>query len=343
MDAQKILDVSWTTIVKVAIAVIAFYVLYIIKDILVWFIFALIISLSLNPIIEFLQRRKIPRILAVVSVYFIIFGVFALLIWMMIPIFSAEVRQFIQSFPEYFERISPALRGIGLEAFNNIESFAASIEGTLNAMSGNIFSFMFVVFGGILSTIFVVTTAIFISADEKIIERTLILIFPRKYENSATNIWKKSQKKVSGWFLARILVCVFVGLASYIMLLIFNVKYPVVLGLFAGVFNFVPYVGPLLTGVLLFLIIFPTEILKAVFVLAAFIIIQQIDNNVLSPVLMKKIVSLPPVLVIFALVVGAKLWGFLGSLLVVPLAGILFEFIKEFLEKRKEKDIAVMQ
>ncbi len=342
MDVQKNLDISWTAIIKVAIGIICFYVLYTIKDVLVWFIFALIISIALNPIIDFFQRRKIPRIFAVIFVYFAIFGIFVILIWMTIPLFTTEIHQFLEVFPAYFERISPPLRGLGLEAFNNVETFMQSLEKTLSAMSDNIFNFLFAIFGGVFSTIFVITTSIFLSADEKMIDKTLILIFPKRYENSAINIWKKSQKKVAGWFLARILVCVFVGLATYIALLIFNVKYPFTLGLFAGVFNFVPYVGPLLTGILLFLVIFPTEMLKAIFVLIVFIIIQQIDGNILSPVLMKRMINLSPILVIFALVVGAKLWGFLGSLLVVPLAGILFEFIREFLEKRKEKDITVI-
>jgi len=68
-----------------------------------------------------------------------------------------------------------------------------------------------------------------------------------------------------------------------------------------------------------------------------FILIQQIENNVLSPILMKKFVGLPPVLVLLSLVVGAKLWGALGAVLAVPLFGIIFEFLKEFLEKRRDR------
>ena len=90
------------------------------------------------------------------------------------------------------------------------------------------------------------------------------------------------------------------------------------------------------------MIIFPAEMLKAVFVLITFALIQQIDGNILSPILMKKIVSLPPALVVVSLVIGAKLWGFLGALLVIPLVGILFEFTKEFLQKRKEKEAVVL-
>ena len=341
MTNEKVLDISWKTILKIAITVVCFYIFWSIKDIFVWFIFALVISILFNPAIDFLQKKKIPRVIGILAVYSTVLGLFSFLIWMIVPLFASEIRQFLQNLPQYFEKISPPLHGLGFEAFANIESFMNSLGNTLEAMAVNIFNVVFAIFGGVFSALFVITAAIFLSLEEKVIEKALILIFPKKYEAFALNVWGKSQKKVSGWFAARFLACLFVGVASGTTFLLFNVKYPYILGLFAGVFNFIPYVGPLLTGILLFLIIFPTEMLKAIFVLIVFTLIQQIENSVLSPILMKKIVNLPPVLVLISLVVGAKLWGLLGALLVIPLAGILFEFTKEFLQKRKEKE-AVM-
>jgi predicted PurR-regulated permease PerM len=173
-------------------------------------------------------------------------------------------------------------------------------------------------------------------------ERSLVLVFPSRYENFVLNLWKKCQKKVAGWFGARILVCVFVGVASYLVFLIFNLDYPFILGLLAGVLNFVPYIGPLLTGILLFLIVFPAGVLKTIFVLAVFFLIQQLENNVLSPILMKKFVGIPPVLVLVSMVIGGKIWGFMGVILIIPLAGIIFEFLKEFLYKRRERKVLVV-
>ena len=342
MNGEKILDISWKTIFKISIAIVCFYVVYVIKDIIVWFIFALIISILFNPAIDFLQRKRIPRVLGALLVYLLTFGFISLLIWSVIPLFIHEIRYFLQNFPQYFEKISPPLRGLGLEAFVNIENFMKSLESTLGAMAVNIFNVLFAIFGGVFSTLFVIIVAIFLSLEEKVIDKTLIIIFPKKYEVFVLNLWQKSQKKVAGWFVARLIACLFVGAASYVAFLLFKVKYPFILGLFSGVFNFIPYVGPLLTGILLFLAIFPTEMLKAVFVLIVFTLIQQIENNILSPFLMKKIINLPPVLVLVSLVIGGRLWGFLGALLVIPLAGILFEFIKEFLQKRKKKETSVV-
>ena len=189
---------------------------------------------------------------------------------------------------------------------------------------------------------FVVVTAIFLSLEEGGTQRALVLLFPKQYEAQVMNVWTRCQKKVSGWFGARLLASLFVGVVSYIVFLLFGIEYPFTLALFAGVFNFIPYIGPLLTAVVLFILIFPTEPIKALFILLAFTAIQQIENSILSPILMKKFVGLPPALVLVSLVIGGDLWGVMGAILFVPLAGILFEFFKEFLQRRRDKTTVVV-
>lgn len=341
-NTEKILDVSWRTILKVSIAIIIFYVLFSIRQILIWFVFGLTISILFNPAINFLQKRRIPRSLAVILIYVCFFSLLGILIYMMVPIFASELQRFLEFFPTYFERISPPLRSLGIEAFQSIEIFLRTIEGSLAGMAKNIFSALFILFGGVFTTLFVIVTAIFLSLEGDAVEKALLLLFPKKYEAKVLHVWKNGQKKVAGWFGGRIIACLFVGVASYIAFIIFTVKYPFTLALFAGVFNFVPYVGPLLTGVLLFLIIFPTSQAVGIFVIIVFILIQQIENSILSPILMKKFVGLPPVLVLLSLVIGGDLWGVLGAILAVPLFGIVFEFLKGFLEKRRDSKTVIV-
>jgi predicted PurR-regulated permease PerM len=342
-NTEKILDVSWRTILKVAITIIVFYILFSIRQILVWFVFSLTLSILFNPAVNFLQKKRIPRSVAVIIIYVGVFGLLGILIYMMIPIFTSEIQRFLELFPTYFERISPPFRSLGIEAFDSIETFLKTIEGTLGGMAKNIFSALFVLFGGVFTTLFVIVTAIFLSLEGDAVERALVLLFPKRYEVRVLSVWKRCQKKVAGWFAGRIVACLFVGVASYIAFFIFTVKYPFTLALFAGVFNFVPYVGPLLTGILLFLIIFPTSPAAGILVIIVFVLIQQIENSILSPILMKKFVGLPPVLVLLSLVIGGDLWGVLGAILAVPLFGIVFEFLKEFLEKRRDRQAIAVQ
>ena len=342
MNGEKILDISWRTILKISVAVAIFYILYSVRDILIWFVFALTISILFNPAINFLQKRRIPRTIAVVLVYLGTFGMLSFLIYLVVPLFTSEIQMFLESFPEYFEKISPPLKGLGFQAFENIESFLKATGTTLEGMADSIFSALFAIFGGVFTTLFVIITAIFLSLEGKSVEKGLLLLFPKKYEVQVLDVWGRCQKKVAGWFGARLIACLFVGVLSYVLLMLTNVKYPFTLAMFAGVFNFIPYVGPLLTGIIFFLIIFPADMFKGIFVLIVFTIIQQLENSILTPMLMKKFVGLPPALVLLSLVVGGSLWGLLGAVLAIPLFGILFEFLREFLQRRRDGNAVVV-
>ncbi|OHA70815.1 MAG: hypothetical protein A3H01_02285 [Candidatus Wildermuthbacteria bacterium RIFCSPLOWO2_12_FULL_40_9] len=338
MNGERSLDISWGTLLKIAALVVAFYILYQIKDILVWFVFALIISILINPAIEFLKKFKVPHSLAVFLVYVGFFGILFLLIYLTAPMFVSEIQQFSQVLPQYFEQASPTLKKLGVRALEDIESFIGLLGKTLEKITANILNILFVVFGGIFASIFILTVAIFISLEEKWIEKSVVVLFPQQYEDYVLTVFRKCQKKVNNWFTTRIISSVFVGLATYISLLIFRASYPFSFGLMAGLLNFVPVIGPVITGIMLFIVIALDDLFKALFVIAVFTIIQQIEGGFLMPILSKRFIGLSPVLVLVALAIGGVLWGFLGAVLAVPLAGIVVEFTKDFLKKKREEE-----
>lgn len=336
MDNNQTLDISWETILKIAITFFVFYFLYLLREILIGFIFALILSLLFNPVIDFLQRKKIPRALATSFVYLAIFGILGLLIYLIAPVFVSEIQQFSQLFPQYFEKFAPSLKDLGIEAFESFETFTQAFQIWLIKASASIFSAISAIFGGIFSTLTIFAIALFLSLEEKGMEKVIALLSPKKTEALVLNFWKKSQNKVSAWFGLRILCCLFVGLMTFVALELFNINYAFALSLFAGLTNLIPILGPILAGLLITVIAALDSWWKALFILITFILIQQIEGNIFTPILTKKFIGLPPVLVLISLMVGGKLWGILGAILAIPLAGILFEFTRDFLKKKKD-------
>ena len=337
MNSERTLDISWGTILKIAITFFCFYLIYLVRDILIWTIFALIISLLFNPAINFLQRRKIPRLASTILIYFGIFGIFSLLIYYIFPPVISETQQLLQLFPQYFEKISPPLKGLGIEAFESFEVFTKVFQDWLVRASSSIFSAIASIFGGIFSTLTIFTIAIFLSLEEKGMERVIGLLSPKKYEAHVLGLFEKCQNKVSGWFGAKIIGCIFVGFLSFLACYLFNIKYAISFGFLSGILDIIPIIGPLIAGVIIFVFSALSSYFKALFILIAFILIHQIEGNILTPILAKKFVGLPPVLVLIALMIGGKLWGILGAILAIPLAGIIYEFLRDLLEKRKEK------
>ena len=337
------LDISWQTILKVFLAGSIFYLLYLVRDVVIWFFFALIISVLLNPIVNFLRWLRLPKILAVILTYLSIFGVLASIIYLTAPLLIIEVKQFSQMVPQYFERISPIFQELKIEALQDIESLVQAITGSLEKISISILNALTTFFGGVASAFFILSLAFFLSLEGKGIERVLGLLSPKKYEDYILALFERCQVKVSGWFGARIIACLFVAISSFVVFYLFEVEYTFILAFLAGVLNFIPFLGPIVTGLLLVLFILVSDSwLKALIVLAAFIIIQQIENGIISPVLTKKFVGLPPALVLLSVVIGVQVFGLLGAIFAVPVFGILYEFIKEFLEKRKEGQMAQM-
>jgi len=342
MNGDKVLDISWGTIFKIALASLLFYIIFLVRDILVWFIFALIISVLFSPAIDFLGKFRIPRAGAVILIYIVFFGILGLAVYWTIPMFTTEIQQFSQLFPQYFERLAPPLEELGIEAFESMESFTVALGATLEKASSDILSALAIFFGGIGSTIFILAIALFLSLEEKGVERVIGLLSPKKYEGFILSLWERSQNKVAGWFGSRILTCIFVAVAVFITLYLFNVEYSFTLALLAGVLDFIPILGPLIVGVLTFILVALDSWLKAIFVIVAFVLIQQIEGNILSPILARKFVGLPPVLVLISLSIGAKLLGIMGAILAIPMACIIFEFLRDFLKKKKEERTVVL-
>lgn len=339
MAESQHLDISFGTIMKLALSALLLYVIFLIKNILLLALFGVIVSVLFDPIIDFFQKRKIPRIVATIALYVFVFGLIAFAIYGMAPLFVNEIQRFSQLFPRYFDALAPSLAGLGVSAFSNSQGFIDTAIGGIENFSSNLFSAFFVIFGGIFATFFVISIAIFLSLEDKSIERLIAAFSPKKYEAFALDLWAKSQKKVSGWFISRIFSCLFVGVLMYVVLLLFRVQYPFSLALFSAILNFIPIVGPLLMAFLIAILVALDSITKATFVVLAFALIQQIEGSVLMPVLTKKFVGLSPVLVLVSLAVGGALWGVMGAILAIPLAGILFEFLRDFMKKRKESGL----
>ncbi len=337
MEDERILDISWGTILKIAIVFLGIYILFLIKDILIWILFAFIISILFNPVINLLQKIRIPRVIATLVVYVAVFAVFSFLLYWTVPVFLFEIQDFTQLFPQYFERLAPPLRSLDIEAFESFETFTQALQDWLVRISSSIFGAIISIFGGILSMITIFALAFFFSMEEKEVEQTIKLLVPKKNEAYFLDLWERCQAKTAAWFGTRVLSSVFVGLVSYLTLEIFNINYAFVLGLFSGVMDIVPVLGPIFATILIVMLAALDSWSKALLVLIAFVLIQQIEGNVLTPLLTEKMVGLPAILVLIALLVGGRLWGILGAILTIPLTGMIYEFLRDLLKKRREE------
>src|SRR3989338_272343 len=252
---EQILDISWKTILKVLVAGFVLYILFLARDIAVWFFFALIISLLLDPVILLLRRLRLPKVLAVILVYVSIFGILGLTIYLIAPIVIFEINQLSKNIPDYFEKLNPILKSLGIGFAQNFEDFTSILIPRLQESSKNIIKAISVFFSGIASALIVFSFAFYISLEEKGVEKVISLLAPKKYEEYIETIFQRAQLKVAGWFGARLLACLFVGMASFVSFFLFDTKYAFILSIISGFLNFIPFIGPVIMAILILLFV----------------------------------------------------------------------------------------
>lgn len=333
MKEKNFLDISWGTILKIGIAFFFFLIIYQIREILTTALFAIIISTLFEPAIIFLEKKGINRKLSVPLVYFSFFIFLGFLVFYLSNPIFIEIKKLASSIPQYFERISPFFKEFGLEALENFENLTFAIQQWLIKASSSIFSAISVIFGGFFATLTIFSLSLFISLEKGLIEKIIKFFAPQEKEEKFLNAWQRVQTKISLWFAIRILGCLFVSLLTFITLKVFKVDYAFSLSILTGFFNLIPILGPVFSGTLVTIFLVMDSFLKAIFFIVAFILIQQLEGNVLLPVLTNRFIEMSPFLVLLSLLIGGKILGFWGAILAIPLSAIIFEFLKEFLSE----------
>lgn len=346
-------NVSGDSLFKIAAFVAVAAALYALRDVVLVVLAAVVIAAAIDPMTRTLQRGRypVPRTLAVLVVYLVGTGAFAILSTQFAPTFVAEARSLADRLPGLLQTLGqnetignlPAvpsyLDSLGAEfAKGNV---LAALEGPVSGATYSVFATASTFFGGLLSFALIVILSFYLAAQERGVENFLRIVVPLRHEAYALDLWKRAQRKIGLWMQGQLILGVLVGLLTYMALVLVGalvgqaVPSPLLLALLAGVLELVPVVGPILAGVPAVTLSLSAGGASLGFaVLAVYVLVQQFENNLLQPLVVKKIVGIPSVVAILALVVGAKLAGFIGMLLAVPMAAVGMELLLDF-ERRK--------
>ncbi|MCX6813782.1 MAG: AI-2E family transporter [Candidatus Azambacteria bacterium] len=332
---RTIIEISPKTIFWVLGIGILAVLIYMVRDVLCVLIFAIIVSSALEPLLEYAQSKKIPRLLSLIVIYLLFFVIFAALIYILLPLVLDQLRDFSQNYPTYFGKIEEAA---GVITF--LPALSGNIHELLSQLTEQIpnftslISYASSIFGGLISFIVVLVVSFYLSLSRSALDDFLRSILPPRFEAYTHGLWLRAQKKMGRWLQAQILLSFIMALIVGLGLWILGVRYAFLIAVVVGVLEIVPYVGPIVAGGLAALLALSQSAVLGLWTLIFFIIVQQLEGHILVPLLIKKLVGLNPVAVILAILIGAKLGGILGILLAVPLAAVVDEFFDD-LAKRK--------
>lgn len=330
----KLIDISLISIVKFFLVLMVIVFLYFIKDILAILFVALLLSAAVGPAVNSLARRKIPKSLSVLVMFFLIIAFIAMVIILLIPPISQQLHQFTINLPEYADKVNQFFSSI--EKFtwqfsqaSGLQTATQAIQQSLQFGAGSVFDTIFSIFGGLISFLVVLVITFYLIVEEDAVRQTTKIIVPNKYQDFLADLIKKIQIKINAWLKGQFILSFIVGLLVYLGLLILGVDYALILALVAFVGEFIPYLGPVLAAIPALFVSFIASPILALFVLILFIIIQQAENHILVPKVMQRAVGLNPVISVIALLLGAKLAGLVGVILAIPVATAFGVLIKE--------------
>ncbi|MEP0879380.1 AI-2E family transporter [Funiculus sociatus GB2-M2] len=302
------------------------YILWQVRAIVFLFFAAVILSTTLNRLVRRLQRSKANRgtavFLAVAICITILGGLFALIIRPLLDQFD----QLINLVPVAIDqirflsyRLQDAIPGGMLRTMPSVADFSRQLQSTANWVIANIYLFFSNSIGLILNTLLVIVLSIMLLTNPQQYRQALLRLFPFFYRRRADEILSRCETKLVNYVAGIALSMAFIWITSTIGLLYLDVPLPFVNGLIAGLSAFIPYIGAIASVVPPMLLAFLEEPWKAGAVLLLYFVIQQIEGNFVTPIIMKQQVSLLPATTLALLTAFGILFGFLGLLLGLPI------------------------
>ncbi|OGZ53489.1 MAG: hypothetical protein A3B25_02265 [Candidatus Ryanbacteria bacterium RIFCSPLOWO2_01_FULL_48_26] len=330
MEARSF-EVSWASLWKILFFFLFAYILFSGKQVLLGLFLAIIISSGLDIVVDFLERKGVPRTLGVILIFLCGLLLATTIIYAIIPLMIADLNQLFSGFgtSSTLGQLLNFKNSKSLDVLINqfYSDFFSSASSPLDFLSNAL--------GGVGLAIAVLVSSFYLSLTRDGVGKFLRFIIPNDYEKTAMNIYERSRKKISSWFQTQILNSLIMGIFAWILLTILGVKHAFILGLLTGIFEIMPFVGPILAGALSVLVALLTSGWLALYTLIAFLVLHQFESHLLIPLVTRRSVGLHPVIVIIALLIGAETAGLLGILISVPAAAVFHEVLNEWSSKRR--------
>jgi len=319
---------------------ISLYVLWQIRQLLLLLFTAVVLANSLNILVKRFQKSGIKRIYAVLLALFLLIVVLFVFFWLIVPPFVTQFQQLALLVPKgieklqvwldlLFNRLDPEL----IKLFPDTQEITKQLQPLLNQLLGGGLTFFYGTLGVLLSLLLLLVLSIMLLADPLPYRQGFIRLFPSFYRRRIDEILVLCNEALQGWLVGILFNMSFITVLSLVGLSILRIPLALAQAMLAGIFTFIPNIGPALSVIPPIAIALIEAPWKSVAVIILYIIIQQVESNLLTPLVMAQQVSLLPAVTLLAQVFFATLFGFLGLFLALPLAVVGQVVLKEVLIK----------
>ncbi|NIA18393.1 MAG: AI-2E family transporter [Actinobacteria bacterium] len=334
------INITTATILKVILIFLILYFLLLIKDILAILFVALILASAVDPWVDWMQKRKIPRGVGILLIYLVLFSFVSLVIYLIIPPIIKETSELASNFPQILDKIMAGFSALKEYTYqhgilDNIKGSLGTIGSNLQSAAGGVFSTVTGIFGGIFSFFLVLILTFYMVVEENAIKKLIFSIAPSEHQPYIMQLINRMQKKIGMWLRGQLILSLIIFVLTYTGLSILGVEYALVLALIAGLTEFIPYLGPIIAAIPAVFLAFTQAPMLAAFVAIMYYVVQLTENNILVPKIMQKAVGLNPIISIAVLLIGFQIAGIVGAILSIPVATAVSVFVKDVFDRKK--------
>ncbi|MCC7357095.1 AI-2E family transporter [Candidatus Uhrbacteria bacterium] len=327
------------------ISIIAFLAfVYLIRDVVALVFAALFLATLIRPAVLILEQNKIPKGVTVIIIYILLIGFAVLSIGLVLPVLLEQGTHLLQSTGVGWQKLSGGIDTlkdftVRVGMSDNFQSGLRSLEGQLSGFTQGIVATVGGVISGFIALAVVLVMAFYMVVQEEDARRAFHVFVPETYQDLISTILAQVQEKMGWWLLGQLALCVIIGFLYFIGLTVLGYESALVLALFGGFTEFVPYLGPILGGIPIIIVGAASGSWVTVLLgVAMLVLIQQLENHIIVPKVMQKAVGLNPLVSIVALLVGARLFGVIGALLSIPVTTTIGVVLSELYRSHFVKD-----
>lgn len=323
------INISWQTFAFVLLAIAGIWVIIQISSILLLLFVAIIMATALEPTISSMVRKGVPRSVAILLVFLLILAIVVVTVALIVPAVSDQINTLSNNWPTISANLSaifadkPYIQNIIKETTSKISQIGPSVFSNIASTLVGVVSGIFTIFTVMILTIYII-------AGGRKIANGLVSFIPNPiYRKEVLEIATHISLKLGAWLRGQFILSVFIFIFVFIGLSILKVDYALTLALIAGITEVIPMFGAYLGAIPAVLVATNQSPVLGLITLALFVIIQQLEGNLIVPQVMKKALGLPPLAILLSVMIGGKLLGFAGILLAAPVAAALSVIIEE--------------
>ncbi len=339
------ISITAGSVIKILLVLIGAYAIFVLRELLLLVLTAIVLASAIEPGVEFFKKHlRLHRVLSVIIMYLLVFGSIFVGIYYFIPPVLDEAQSFLALLPQYLETVElPTSIGnagiLGAEttsAKTTILDSLLSLQESFSDTGEGIVRLLATIFGGIFSLFLTIVLSFYFAVREQGIDDFLRIVTPTKHQDYVIDLWRRSQRKIGLWMQGQLMLSFIIGILVYLGLMILGVPYALLLAVFAAVLELIPVFGSIIAAIPGVMVALVDGGATLAFIVAGlFLVVNQFQGNLIYPLVVKKVIGVPPLLVILAIIAGGQLAGVIGVILAVPIAAGIQELVHDFQQKRE--------